>query len=329
MPAPHCPVPGANCADLKHGAALLTLCVYAVSWSRILLGGDFSVLVNAAFNLNLSPGPVLLLAGWVFLLLIGGDAAWAGWRSTRTHVDPLNRAALTLAVAAGLIFLYGIAAQWHVPVDWFGLWRMTGIWVAVASRGLLFAALAYNLAGVWLQIRGPVAHLLEAPPAPLPLWPEPPRWQPPPPQWQEPPSPLWDVPPQNPPPVDVARYEEVIAAVARKADEDAHALAATWGQAVAERDAVIATLADDLMHAQATRDRYQTNGKRIAAEKRELEALARDLTAVLQFPDMRKAMLAAQHPDRGKTEAEKRAHTVRFQKVGDVFDRIETKGRAR
>jgi hypothetical protein len=317
MPGSRCPVPGANCAELKRGAALLTLCVYAVSCSRVLLGGDFFVLVNAALNGNLSPLPLLLLAGWVYLLWIGGGAAWAGWRSARTHVDPLNPAALALAVATGLFSFSAVAGQWHVPVDWFGLWRLTGLWVAVASRGLCFAALAYNLAGVWLQVRGPVAHLLEAPPAPPPPWPEPPRWQPPPPQWwQEPPSPLWDVPPPSPPPADAARYEEIIAAVARKADEDAHALAVTIAILTDERDRLLA----DFDFAKAALER----SNRDAAANRALAARARDLETALAFPGAlkaaRKAARVALHPDRGGS-------TQQFQAAEALFDRIEKRTR--
>ena len=129
----------------------------------------------------------------------------------------------------------------------------------------------------------------------------------------------------------IAEAREVIAGLLAEKQELEQRAAdfGAWQRAVAERDAVIETLSVDLVHTQATRDRYQTNGKRVAAEKRELEALARDLTEILQYPNMRKAMLAAQHPDRGKTDAEKRARTARFQKVGNVLDRIETKGRAR
>jgi hypothetical protein len=125
----------------------------------------------------------------------------------------------------------------------------------------------------------------------------------------------------------IAEYQEVTAAYAARPE-----VPAAWQQAVedgfAQRDGIIREQADQLAQVTETKDRFKASGKRIAAEKRELEALASDLTAVLQFPGMRAAMLAAQHPDRGKTEAEKRARTVRFQKVGDVFDRLEKKGRA-
>ena len=305
------------CEVVKPGAGLLAGCAYTASWSRAVFGGDFGVVAASALHGNAPPLPTLLLAVWAVCAVTGGRWCYQGIRAALGHDDPFDGRALALSVGLVLFAMYALHHEWVFP--WSREW---GAWPYIASRGLYFVAIAYGVAGAGLQLRAPVVRLLQAQP----------RWQPPPPQW---PEPRWDAPPQSPPPVDTAKYEEIIAAVARKADEDAHALAATWGQAVAERDRAIAALtdernrfADDLMHAQATRDRYQTNGKRIAAEKRELEALARDLTAVLQFPGMRPAMLAAQHPDRGKTEAEKRARTVRFQKVGDVFDRLEKKGRA-
>ena len=78
--------------------------------------------------------------------------------------------------------------------------------------------------------------------------------------------------------------------------------------------------AHDLASTAATRDRYQTNGKRVKAEKLDLEF-------VLKLPGVakvaRKAAQLATHPDHGKTDSERRARTEQFQKVTAVFDRID------
>jgi hypothetical protein len=78
--------------------------------------------------------------------------------------------------------------------------------------------------------------------------------------------------------------------------------------------------ANDLARAVTSRDRYQANGKRVKAEKLELEF-------VLKLPGVakaaRKVAMLATHPDHATTEGERRARTERFQRVNAAFDRIE------
>ena len=78
--------------------------------------------------------------------------------------------------------------------------------------------------------------------------------------------------------------------------------------------------AHDLASAVTNRDRYQANGKRVKAEKLELEF-------VLKLPGVakaaRRAAMLATHPDHATTDSERRTRTERFQRVTAVFDRIE------
>jgi hypothetical protein len=97
-----------------------------------------------------------------------------------------------------------------------------------------------------------------------------------------------------------------------------------WRAAVDERDATIRALhrenaarTEQLTRVTATRDRYQTNGKRIKAEKLDLES-------VVKFPGVKKVLLKALHPDTG-TGGDVRARTEIFKTLMAVCDRIEGK----
>jgi hypothetical protein len=121
----------------------------------------------------------------------------------------------------------------------------------------------------------------------------------------------------------IAEYEEVTAAYAARPE-----VPAAWQQAVedgfAQRDGIIREQADQLAQVTETKDRFKASGKRIAAEKREIEARARDLETALAYPGAlkaaRKAARVATHPDHGGS-------TQQFQAAEAVFDRIEKKGR--
>lgn len=78
--------------------------------------------------------------------------------------------------------------------------------------------------------------------------------------------------------------------------------------------------AKELASAVTNRDRYQANGKRVKAEKLELET-ALKLPGVLKAA--RRAAQVATHPDRATSDGERRVRTEWFQKATAAFDRIE------
>jgi len=80
-------------------------------------------------------------------------------------------------------------------------------------------------------------------------------------------------------------------------------------------------LNEELQRTQETRDRYQSNGKRVKAEKLDLEA-------VLTFsPEVRRALVKVLHPDPGSSGArrpdEVRARTSIFQTMETAYARME------
>ena len=287
------------CINLKHGAAALAFCAYVVAWSRVLLGGDFEVVIAGAVNGTLPPDTALLLVAWVGTATVGAAALIVGYRATRTHYDPFDAFALAAAVAGALFFLYAVNACWSLPA------RGCGVWLAVLSRGVFYAGLSYNAANIWLQLRGPLAFLASQM---RPM-------QRPPLQWPDAP-PQWDVPPVDPP--QLAEYREVLGALTQEVEQSRNALV-TWQQAVAERDRTIGDLAADLARVTTTRDRYQANGKRIAAEKREMDAIFK-VPGV--YEAARRAARSATHPDRATSDADRRARTAKFQEIEAAFDRI-------
>jgi hypothetical protein len=78
--------------------------------------------------------------------------------------------------------------------------------------------------------------------------------------------------------------------------------------------------ANDYARAVENRDRDQADGKRVKAEKLELEA-ALKLPCVLKAA--RRAAQVATHPDRATSDGERRVRTEWFQKATAAFDRIE------
>ena len=130
---------------------------------------------------------------------------------------------------------------------------------------------------------------------------------------------------------EIARLADFEAAIAEREAEFAAALderdrayaadLEQWRGALDQRDASIralhretATLAGQLARAEQTRDRYQANGKRVKAEKIELES-------VVKFPGVKKALLKALHPDTGNSGTVG-ARTEIFKTLMAVFDRI-------
>jgi hypothetical protein len=81
--------------------------------------------------------------------------------------------------------------------------------------------------------------------------------------------------------------------------------------------------ANDLARAVTSRDRYQANGKRVKAEKLELEAALR-LPGVLKAA--RRAAQVATHPDRATSDGERLVRTEWFQRATAAFDRLEGGG---
>jgi hypothetical protein len=81
----------------------------------------------------------------------------------------------------------------------------------------------------------------------------------------------------------------------------------------------IAALEQELAQVKATRDRYQTNGKRVNAEKREMEAL-------LKRPDVKRALQKTVHRDAhpGASPTQLLTHDQDFIKLTSIYQRIET-----
>jgi len=307
------------------GCAYLAGCAFTASWSQVLLGGDLATVAAAALHGDAPACPTLLLLAWAVAAVIGARWCYQGVRAALGHDDPFNELAFLWSGLVVAIALYALRQDWFVPWQWFLPYRALGTWVFLASRGLWFMAMAYGVAGMALQLRGPVAKLLRAAavnslPLPRPVF-EQYSWQ----QNGFEPMPQWQQQHQDMNAARLAEYEQVIAGLLREVEQGAQQLA-TWQEAVAERDAAIAGLADErnrladsLRQAEATRDRYQANGKRIAAEKRELEA-ALKIPGVLDTA--RKAALKSTHPDGATNDFERRARTICFQERAAVFDRI-------
>jgi hypothetical protein len=78
--------------------------------------------------------------------------------------------------------------------------------------------------------------------------------------------------------------------------------------------AAIAGLAQQLEAAQAARDRFQANGKKLLAHYRELES-------IIAFPGVKNALFKALHPDTG-TGGDVASRTAAFQVLMGVFARL-------
>jgi hypothetical protein len=79
-------------------------------------------------------------------------------------------------------------------------------------------------------------------------------------------------------------------------------------------------------HLNATIERLTDKCDRLTNDLARASSPARDLEAVFKIPGVlpvvRRTALAVLHPDHGKTEAEKRARTVQFQKTAAMLDRL-------
>jgi chromosome segregation ATPase len=130
----------------------------------------------------------------------------------------------------------------------------------------------------------------------------------------------------------IAEAREVIAGLlAEKQELEQRATDfSAWQRAVAERDRALGeavaqcdALAANLAEVTATKDRFKASGKRVLAE-------LRDMRAILEIPGVldaaQKAARIATHPDKGRTEADRRARTAKFQESEAAFERLRRHG---
>jgi hypothetical protein len=289
------------CNALKLGAAQLAVPAAMLAQSRMIFGGPAGPVIAAALH-GAVPLPVaLLLVGCAALIVSGACSALAGYRAAQTHYDAFDPVALAWSGGGCVLFLYAVNQGWGLdPLAW-------GSCIAALSRAVLLAGLAYNVAGLWLQLRYLLALLVaEFGPSPAPA------------------PPPWDAPPHDA--AQLAEYREVMGALTQEVEQSRNALV-TWQQAVAERDAAIAGLtdernrfADDLTHAQAARDRYQAHGKQYKARSAQSDCL-------LQFPGALKALEKAVHPNaHGGADPQtlQRAHDA-FCALADIRERLQVR----
>jgi hypothetical protein len=85
-------------------------------------------------------------------------------------------------------------------------------------------------------------------------------------------------------------------------------------QRIAELTATLTAMAWQLAQTEATRDRYQKNGKRLLAHMRELES-------IFGFPGVMRSLEKALHPDTG-AGGDAAARTAMFQTLMAVRNRI-------
>jgi hypothetical protein len=83
---------------------------------------------------------------------------------------------------------------------------------------------------------------------------------------------------------------------------------------IAELTATLTAMAWQLAQTEATRDRYQRNGKRLLAQMRELES-------IIAFPGVMRALEKALHPDAG-AGGDAGARTAMFQTLMTIRNRI-------
>jgi hypothetical protein len=320
---------------LKRGAADLAIAASMVAQQEIFFGGDLVPAVTAALHGTASFGTAAVLILWVATLAAGVVESLEGYRAAQAHRDPFDAGDFVISLAVSLACLYALHAGWSLPPEW-------GAFIAACSRSALLAVAAYSMAGVYLQLRGPVA-LLFVPRAP-------PRHDPLPDN-----SFLGDLFGRQVERQDsgaaaqLAEYREVVDGLAREVEQHRQALVTwqqervTWQEAVAERDRAITELASErdrtisavvaerdwiaaernqlaaaLCDVTATRDRYQSNGKRIKAEKREIET-------VLLLQGVERALDKALHPNAhgGKSAAELRAFNDGFVKMKAIYQRLK------
>jgi hypothetical protein len=312
------------CVSLKRGCANMALAASIFAQWQILFGGDFVPVVVAAFHGTASLLPVAALIGWAVLVAAGVFESLEGYRAAQSHRDPFNAEAVAWSLGVGLFCLYALYAGWSVPLTW-------GTLLVASSRCALLAGVAYNAAGLWLQIRGPVAALFVR----LPRFDDPPPQE----QYYEADS-HWQEPPQQDSgaAAQLAEYREVIDGLAQEVEQHRRARVTwqgervTWQEAVAERDRAISEIATERDRSAAERDhfagefvsvtakcdRYLRSGKKMAAERRDIET-------VLRLPGVERALIKALHPDAhgGKSAAELRAFNDGFVKLTAIYERLK------
>jgi hypothetical protein len=87
-----------------------------------------------------------------------------------------------------------------------------------------------------------------------------------------------------------------------------------YEERIAALSASVAELALQVAQTEATRDRYQRNGKRLLAQMRELES-------IIAFPGVMRALEKALHPDTG-TGGDAALRTAMFQTLMTVRNRM-------
>ena len=141
------------CITLKTGAALLAVPAAMFAQSRAVFGGDSGSVIAAALHGALPFGAGALLCACAVMIVCGAGGALAGYRATQSHYDAFDPVALAWSLGGGVFFLYAINQGWGLdPRAWGGC-------IAALSRCALLAGLAYNVAGLWLQLRAPLALL--------------------------------------------------------------------------------------------------------------------------------------------------------------------------
>lgn len=325
------------CVDLKRGAADLAVAASMLVQPQIFFGGAFVPVVTAALHGTASLLTAAALIGWLMFLAGGLFESLQGYRTALSHRDPFNAEPFIMSLAGGLACFYALYAGWSLPLEW------GGAFIAACSRTALLAGAAYNAAGVWLQLRGPVALLF-----------------------------VRRVPRNDPLPdnsflgdlfsrretqdsgaaAQLAEYREVIDGLAQEVEQNRQAVVTwqqervTWQEAVAECERVITEIASERNRALSAvvaerdsiaaerdyfagelvrvtakadkADRYLTSGKKMAAERRDIET-------VLLLPGVERALVKALHPDAhgGKSAAELRAFNDGFVKLTALYQRLK------
>jgi uncharacterized small protein (DUF1192 family) len=313
------------CLSLKCGVALLTVAAAMIAQSRAIFGGSFGPVLATVLHGTASSAVLLPVIGCAGMATAGFFAALGGWRATQTHYDPFDGMALARALGGSLLLLYAINAGWGLdPYAW-------GPGLAAFGRGLLLAALAYNVAGLWLQLRGPLAGLmgdLRGQDEPSPRWRggDVAAWQQAVTECHQVIAALTDE--RNRLAYDLAQKESgwgwpdnsaQLAILTQEVEQHRNTLA-SWQQAVTERDDAIAARTDERDRAEATRDRYQALGKHYKARSAQSDL-------VLQFPGALKALEKVVHPNAhggASPDVLRRAHEA-FCALSEIRERLEVR----
>jgi hypothetical protein len=297
----HCP-----CADLKRGAADLAIAASMAVQPQIFFGGDLVPAVTAALHGTAAWEVAAPLILWVVTLAVGLFQSLQGYRAAQWHRDPFNVEQFTRSLGAGLLCLYALYAGWALPLEW-------GALVGACGRCVLLAGVAYNTAGVWLQLRGPVALLFVR-------------------QRQNYFAHQWEQPPQDSgAAAQLAEHREVMDSLAQEVEQSRQerviwqdtvaARERTINEIASERDGIAAErdyFAGELVRETERSERYLTSGKNMAAERR-------DIKTVRMLPGVERALEKAVHPNAhgGKSAAEVRAFNDGFVKLKAIYQRLK------